>query len=74
MAEFNSINEAIEEIRKGNFVVVLDDENRENEGDLIIAAEKVTTEKINFMTKYGRGLVCMPVEGERLEELNIHQW
>lgn len=73
MAEFNSINEAIEEIRKGNFVVVLDDENRENEGDLIIAAEKVTTEKINFMTKYGRGLVCMPVEGERLEELNIHQ-
>ncbi|MCR2043239.1 bifunctional 3,4-dihydroxy-2-butanone-4-phosphate synthase/GTP cyclohydrolase II [Anaerosalibacter massiliensis] len=73
MGEFNTINEAIEEVRKGSFVVVLDDENRENEGDLIIAAEKVTTEKINFMTKYGRGLVCMPVEGKRLEELNIHQ-
>lgn len=73
MGEFNTIDEAIEEIRKGSFVVVLDDENRENEGDLIIAAEKVTTEKINFMTKYGRGLVCMPVEGKRLEELNIHQ-
>lgn len=73
MGEFNTIDEAIEEIRKGSFVVVLDDENRENEGDLIIAAEKVTTEKVNFMTKYGRGLVCMPVEGKRLEELNIHQ-
>lgn len=73
MGEFNTIEEAIEEMKKGNFVVVLDDEDRENEGDLIIAAEKVTTEKINFMTKYARGLVCMPVEGERLEELNINQ-
>ena len=73
MGEFSTIEEAIEEMKKGNFVVVLDDEDRENEGDLIIAAEKVTTEKINFMTKYARGLVCMPVEGERLEELNINQ-
>lgn len=73
MGEFNTIEEAIDEIKKGNFVVVLDDEDRENEGDLIVAAEKVTTEKINFMTKYGRGLVCMPVEGKRLEELDIHQ-
>lgn len=73
MGEFSTIEEVIEEMKKGNFVVVLDDEDRENEGDLIIAAEKVTTEKINFMTKYARGLVCMPVEGERLEELNINQ-
>lgn len=56
---FDDIDEAIEEIRKGNFVVVVDNEDRENEGDLVIAAEKVTAEKINFMTKYGRGLVCI---------------
>lgn len=71
MAKFNTIEEALEEIKKGNFVIVVDDEDRENEGDLIVAAEKVTTEKINFMTKYARGLVCMPIVGERLEELNI---
>ncbi|WP_132996339.1 bifunctional 3,4-dihydroxy-2-butanone-4-phosphate synthase/GTP cyclohydrolase II [Sporanaerobacter acetigenes] len=73
MAKFNTIEEALEEIKKGNFVIVVDDEDRENEGDLIVAAEKVTTEKINFMTKYARGLVCMPIVGERLEELNIDQ-
>lgn len=70
---FDDIDEAIEEIRKGNFVVVVDNEDRENEGDLVIAAEKVTAEKINFMTKYGRGLVCMPVCKERLEDLDIKQ-
>ena len=73
MYRFNTIEEALEEIKKGNFVIVVDDENRENEGDLVLAAEKVSAEKINFMTKYARGLVCMPIVGERLDELDIDQ-
>ncbi|MCR3955557.1 MAG: bifunctional 3,4-dihydroxy-2-butanone-4-phosphate synthase/GTP cyclohydrolase II [Gudongella sp.] len=71
MAKFNTIEEAIEDIRQGKMIVVVDDEDRENEGDLLMAAEKVTPEAINFMAKYGRGLICMPVAGERLEQLNI---
>ncbi|MGM0395853.1 MAG: bifunctional 3,4-dihydroxy-2-butanone-4-phosphate synthase/GTP cyclohydrolase II [Bacillota bacterium] len=71
MATFNTIEEAIEDIREGKMIVVVDDEDRENEGDLLMAAEKVTPEAINFMTKHGRGLICMPVTGERLEELSI---
>ena len=66
-----TIPEAIEDIKAGKFVIVVDDENRENEGDLVIAAEKVTADAINFMAKYGRGLVCMPVTGERLDALRI---
>jgi 3,4-dihydroxy 2-butanone 4-phosphate synthase/GTP cyclohydrolase II len=66
-----TIEEAIEEYRAGNFVIIVDDEDRENEGDLAIAAEKVTPEAINFMTKYGRGLVCLPIIGQRLDELQI---
>ena len=73
MHKFNTIEEAIEDIRQGKMIVVVDDEDRENEGDLIIAAEKVTPEAINFMAKYGRGLVCMPVDGSRLKELDIPQ-
>ncbi len=73
MAEFNTIEEAIKDIKNGNFVIAVDDEDRENEGDLIVAAEKVTDKKINFMTKYARGLVCMPIVEERLDELNIGQ-
>ena len=73
MAEFNTIEEAIKDIKNGNFVIAVDDDDRENEGDLIVAAEKVTDEKINFMTKYARGLVCMPIVKERLEELSIGQ-
>ncbi|GKU26803.1 bifunctional 3,4-dihydroxy-2-butanone-4-phosphate synthase/GTP cyclohydrolase II [Clostridium sp. D1-1] len=69
--KFNSIEEAIEDIKAGKMIVVVDDEDRENEGDLIIAAEKVTPEAINFMARFGRGLICMPVIGERLRELNI---
>ncbi len=72
MFEFNNIEEAIEDIREGKIVVVVDDPDRENEGDLLMAAEKVTGEAINFMAKYGKGLICMPVEGQRLEKLNIH--
>lgn len=73
MYKFNSIEEAIEDIREGKIIIVIDDPDRENEGDLLMAAEKVTGEAINFMAKYGRGLICMPVEEERLRELNIHQ-
>lgn len=71
MNKFNTIEEAIEDIKAGKMIVVVDDEDRENEGDLLMAAEKVTAEAINFMTKYGRGLICMPIIRERLEELNI---
>ncbi len=67
----SSIPEAIEEIKAGKFVIIVDDEDRENEGDLVMAAEKVTPEAINFMAKHGRGLICMPVTGERLDELKI---
>jgi 3,4-dihydroxy 2-butanone 4-phosphate synthase / GTP cyclohydrolase II len=69
--KFNTIEEAIEDIKAGKMIVVVDDEDRENEGDLLMAAEKVTPEAINFMAKYGRGLICMPVTGERLRDLNI---
>ena len=66
-----TIPEAIEDIKAGKFVIVVDDENRENEGDLVMAAEKVTSKAINFMARHGRGLICMPVTGERLDELQI---
>ncbi|CUH94226.1 Riboflavin biosynthesis protein RibBA [Propionispora sp. 2/2-37] len=69
--KFNTIEEAIEDIQNGKMVVVVDDEDRENEGDLLMAAEKATPEAINFMATYGRGLICMPVIGERLDELAI---
>jgi len=66
-----TIKEAIEDIKAGRMVIIVDDEDRENEGDLAMAAEKVTPEAINFMAMYGRGLICMPVIGERLDELRI---
>jgi len=66
-----SIPEAIEDIKAGKFVIIVDDEDRENEGDLTIAAEKVTPEAINFMAVHGRGLICIPVIGKRLDELHI---
>jgi 3,4-dihydroxy 2-butanone 4-phosphate synthase / GTP cyclohydrolase II len=69
---FNSIEEAIEDIREGKLIIVVDDEDRENEGDFLMAAERVTPEAINFMAKNGRGLICMPCVGKRLDELNIH--
>jgi 3,4-dihydroxy 2-butanone 4-phosphate synthase/GTP cyclohydrolase II len=68
---FSAIPEAIADIRAGNMVVVCDDEDRENEGDLTIAAEKVTPDAINFMATHGRGLICLPMTGERLDELRI---
>lgn len=66
-----TIEEAIEDYRAGRFVIIIDDEDRENEGDLCLAAEKVTPEAINFMARYGRGLICMPIIGQRLDELRI---
>ncbi len=65
-----TMEEALEDLRNGRFLVVVDDENRENEGDLILAAEMATPEAVNFMAYHARGLVCMPVTGERLDELN----
>ncbi len=66
-----SISEAIEDIKAGKFVIIVDDEDRENEGDLTMAAEKVTPEAINLMAVHGRGLICIPVIGKRLDELHI---
>lgn len=68
---FVSIEEAIRDIRDGAMLIVVDDEDRENEGDLVMAAEKVTPEAINFMATNGRGLICLPMTGERLDELRI---
>jgi len=68
---FNSIEECLDDIRQGKIIVVTDDEDRENEGDLIMAAEKVTPEAVNFMTKHGRGLICVPTTESRLKVLGI---
>jgi len=70
--KFNTVEEAIEDIKKGKMVIVVDDPDRENEGDLVMAAEKVTPEAINFMAKYGRGLICLSLTPERCEELDLH--
>lgn len=71
--EYNSIEEALLDIKDGKMVIVADDEGRENEGDLVCAAEKVTPEIINFMVKEGRGLICVPLTHERAKELNLNQ-
>lgn len=68
---FIRVKQAIEEIQQGRFVIVLDDENRENEGDLVIAADKITPQAINFMTRHGRGLVCMPMAADIANRLNL---
>src|ERR1700744_5048785 len=72
-AAFTDVPAAIEEIRAGRMIVVVDDEDRENEGDLTLAAEKVTPEAINFMAKFGRGLVCLAMTEERLDYLRLGQ-
>ena len=69
--KFNTIDEAIDDIAKGKLVILVDDEDRENEGDLCMAAEKVTPEAINFMARYGRGLICLSLTPERVEELKL---
>ena len=73
MEEFNSIEEVIEDVRAGKPVVILDDEERENEGDVIFAAEHATTENVNFMAKYARGLICMPMDKSYAERYNLPQ-
>ena len=73
MKDFATIEQAIEDIKRGKMIVVIDDEDRENEGDLICAAETVTPEIINFMATYAKGLICAPIDGKRLDELNIGQ-
>lgn len=72
MNKLNQIKEAIEDIKKGKFVIVVDDEARENEGDMVMAAERVTPEAINFLSKSARGLICVPLSKDRLEELDLH--
>src|SRR5262250_1075882 len=71
MSEFASIPEVLGELRAGLMVVLVDDENRENEGDLVLAAEKATPEAVNFMAKEGRGLICVPMMGEDLDRLDL---
>ena len=69
---FNTIEEVLEDLRRGEMIVVMDDEGRENEGDLLCAAEFITPEKINFLARYARGLICVPMEETRLDELKLH--
>ena len=71
MSGFATIEEGIEEIRQGRVLVVVDDEDRENEGDFVMAADKITPEAVNFMATHGRGLICMPMTGERLDALKL---
>ena len=66
-----TVEEALEEVRRGRFIIIVDDEDRENEGDLVMAAEKVTPDAVNFMATYGRGLICVPMTGERLDQLKV---
>src|SRR5574344_1525903 len=70
--KLNTIEEAIADFKEGKFVIVVDDEDRENEGDFIIAAEKITPEKVNFMLTHGRGVLCAPITEERCEELDLN--
>src|SRR5215208_469812 len=70
-APFATIEEAVDSIRAGGMIIVVDDEDRENEGDLTIAAEKITPDAINFMARYGRGQICLSMTGARLDQLEI---
>ena len=70
---FDTIESVVEDIRAGKMVILVDDADRENEGDLIMAAEKVSPAAINFMTKFGRGLICVPTAADRLKQLGVEQ-
>jgi len=70
---FDDLEDVLEDLRRGRMVIVVDDEDRENEGDLVMVAEKVTPQAVNFMAKYGRGLICVPTTSERLKQLGIEQ-
>ena len=69
--QLSSVEQGVKEIKDGKFVIIVDDEDRENEGDLVIAAEMITPEAINFMSKYGRGLICVPLTEQRLRSLEL---
>src|SRR5574344_1692841 len=71
MNKINTIEEALDDFRQGKFLIVVDDEDRENEGDFIVAAEKITPDKVNFMLKHGRGVLCAPLAEERCNELEL---
>src|SRR6516162_10459678 len=71
MATLNSIDEILEDLRRGKMAVIMDDEDRENEGDLIMAAECVRPEDVNFMARYGRGLICLTLTRQRCEQLRL---
>src|ERR1700751_6253184 len=71
--QFDEIDDVVSEIAKGRIVIVTDDADRENEGDLVIAAEKVTPDAVNFMATHGRGLVCVPISNERAEQLGLQR-
>ena len=70
---FSPIEQAFEDLRDGKFIILVDDEDRENEGDLVLAAQKITPEAVNFMLNVGRGVLCLPMTRERCEELNLTQ-
>ena len=71
--DFNTIEEALEDLRAGKMIIVVDDPDRENEGDLICAAEFATVENVNFMASYGKGLICMPMSSEICKRLKLNQ-
>ena len=71
--QFDSIEDVVTDLGQGRLVIVVDDADRENEGDLILAAEKATQATINFMARFGRGLICVPASGERLRQLGIEE-
>ena len=73
MFKFNTVEEALSQLQKGKIIIVTDDDDRENEGDFICAAEFATTENVNFMATYGKGLICMPMSEELIRKLNIPQ-
>ena len=72
MFEYNTVEEAVKDLQDGKLILVSDDESRENEGDLICAAEFATTENVNFMATYGKGLICMPMSGDLCEEAGTY--
>ena len=75
MFEYNTVEEAVKDLQDGKLILVSDDESRENEGDLICAAEFATTENVNFMATYGKGLICMPMSKEICaESWDLHRW
>ena len=69
---FNTIPEVLEDLKQGKMIIVMDDEGRENEGDILCAAQHITPEKVNFMAKEARGLICVPMQEDRLDELSLH--